>query len=93
MDFEYHQRYPLDYEAQNGQGKISFHSEHLGASDVGVAMHRRLFRRQIEAVAKGGDPVGVAFREEDRRISIEACSWTVTGASRPSREADQVTVS
>jgi hypothetical protein len=27
--------------------------------------------------ASGGDPVGVAFAEKDRRISIEARSWMI----------------
>jgi phenylpropionate dioxygenase-like ring-hydroxylating dioxygenase large terminal subunit len=80
MDFEYHQRNPLDYEAQNGQGKITFHSqENLGFTDTGVGMHRRLFKNQVEIVAKGGDPVGVAFKEEDRRVNIEAKSWMIPG--------------
>lgn len=77
MDFEYHQRNPLDYEAQSGQGKISFHSqEHLSFSDRGLGMHRKLFRRQCEIVARGGDPVGVAFTETDRLVRVEARSWT-----------------
>lgn len=76
MDQEYHQRNPLDYEAQNSQGKITLHSEeHLVYSDTGVGMHRRLFKQQCERVAQGGDPVGVAFTEADRRVSIEARSW------------------
>jgi hypothetical protein len=76
MSFADHQRNPLDYEAQAGQGKITFHSqEHLGASDGGVGMHRRLFKQQCEIVAKGGDPVGVAFTEEDRLVKIFARSW------------------
>jgi phenylpropionate dioxygenase-like ring-hydroxylating dioxygenase large terminal subunit len=76
MDEEYHQRNPLDYEAQNSQGPISFHSEeHLAFTDTGVGMHRRLYKQQCEAVAKGEDPIGVAFKEEDRRVSIEARSW------------------
>ena len=76
MDFEYHQRNPLDYEAQAGQGKITFHSqEHLAFTDRGVGMHRKLYKQQCETVAKGGDPVGVAFKEEDRLVRIEARSW------------------
>lgn len=76
MDMEYHQRNPLDYEAQNGQGPITLHSEeHLGYTDTGIGMHRRLFRQQCEIVGKGGDPIGVAFKEEDRRWNIEARSW------------------
>ena len=79
MTLEEHQRNPLDYEAQSSQGKITFHSEeHLVASDRGVNMHRRLYRRECQIVADGGDPVGVAFAEEDRVIKIEARSWMVS---------------
>ena len=73
---EDHQRHPLDYEAQSSQGKITFHSqEHLARSDRGVSMHRRLFKKQCEVVAQGGDPVGIAFTEGDRVVRIEARSW------------------
>jgi len=86
MTLEDHQRHPLDYEAQSSQGKISFHSqEHLALSDRGVVMHRRLFKRQCEIVANGGDPVGVAFAENDRLIKIEARSWMV-----PAKEAERI---
>jgi phenylpropionate dioxygenase-like ring-hydroxylating dioxygenase large terminal subunit len=81
LSLEERQRFPGDYEAQNGQGTITRHSEeHLAYSDSGVVMHRRLFREQAEVVRNGGDPVGVAFREEDRRVNIEARAWTVTAA-------------
>ena len=79
---EERQRFPGDYEAQNGQGTITAHSdEHLAYSDTGVGMQRRLFKQQVETVAKGGDPLGVAFREEDRRLNIEARAWTVSAGS------------
>ena len=81
MTLEEHQRHPLDYEAQSSQGKITFHSEeHLVTSDRGVNMHRRLYRRQCQIVADGGDPVGVAFADEDRVIKIEARSWMVSAS-------------
>ncbi len=57
---EEHQQFPGDYEAQVGQGPITFHSEeHLASSDRGVALVRRMLKRQIEAVAAGNDPLGV----------------------------------
>lgn len=57
-----HQRFPGDYEAQKSQGDITWHSrEHLARSDVGIVMLRRFMRRQVEIVAGGGDPAGVAF--------------------------------
>jgi nitrite reductase/ring-hydroxylating ferredoxin subunit len=55
-----HQRLPGDYEAQVGQGPVTLHSEeHLTATDRGVSRLRRLLRRQLAAVAAGGDPLGV----------------------------------
>ncbi len=82
MTLEEHQRHPLDYEAQSSQGPITFHSqEHLGRSDGGVAMHRRLFKQQCEIVAKGGDPVGVAFSEKGRCRQILARSWMIAAGS------------
>jgi phenylpropionate dioxygenase-like ring-hydroxylating dioxygenase large terminal subunit len=81
MTLEDHQRHPLDYEAQSSQGKITFHSqEHLARSDRGVSMHRRLFRKQCEVVAQGGDPVGVAFSESDV-VRIEARSWMLAATA------------
>ena len=64
---EEHQKFPGDTEAQVGQGAITFHSEeHLMSSDQGVSMLRNLLRNQVDIVAKGGDPVGVAFDEAER---------------------------
>jgi nitrite reductase/ring-hydroxylating ferredoxin subunit len=52
---------PGDWEAQVGQGPITFHSEeHLETSDKGVVMVRRLLQRQLEAVKAGDDPINVS---------------------------------
>ena len=70
---EEHRRFPGDWEAQTGQGEITFHSEeHLRLSDKGVAMLRRLFLKQAEAVAAGADPVLVAFDESEAMVRFEA---------------------
>ncbi len=46
--------------AQESQGPILDRTaEHLGVSDEGVILLRRLFKQCIEAVQKGQDPVGV----------------------------------
>ena len=51
---EEHRAYPGDYEAQVGQGPITFHSaEHLASSDKGVTMFRHAFRQGVNAVANG----------------------------------------
>jgi phenylpropionate dioxygenase-like ring-hydroxylating dioxygenase large terminal subunit len=70
---EEHQKFPGDTEAQVGQGPITFHSEeHLMSSDQGVAMLRQMFQRQLEALAAGKDPVGVAFDEKDAYVKFDA---------------------
>lgn len=70
---EEHQRFPGDYEAQVGQGAITWHSEeNLTSTDQGVAMLRRLLRRQVDAVAKGGDPIGVVFDDDQALVRLEA---------------------
>lgn len=57
-----HQRYPADYEAQSGQGKIAVQAdEHLVRSDTGVVMLRRKLAAQVRRVEEGKDPVGLSF--------------------------------
>jgi len=46
--------------AQESQGPVFDRSgEHLGVSDEGVIMLRRMFKQCIEAVQRGQDPVGI----------------------------------
>ena len=72
---EEHQRMPGDYEAQVGQGATTFHSEeHLVSTDRGIAMLRTLLKRQVDLVAEGGDPMGVAF--EGASDLVELASGT-----------------
>ena len=67
-DYEARQRKPNDYEAQVTQRPIAIHAlEHLGATDRGITMFRRIVRRGIRAVQKGRDPKGV-FRKEGEVI-------------------------
>jgi len=55
--YEEQQKKPGDYEAQVSQRPIAIHAlEHLGASDRGVIMFRRLLREQIRLVGKGKTP-------------------------------------
>ena len=68
-----HQRMPGDYEAQVGQGPISYHSEeHLTSTDKGVGMCRRMLAQQIKIVQDGGDPVGVNFDPAQQVVVLEA---------------------
>ena len=62
--WEKRQREPRDYEAQESQRPIAIHGmEHLGATDRGIIMLRRLIRQGIEAVQRGGDPKGMGGGE------------------------------
>jgi hypothetical protein len=73
---EEHQRFPGDCEAMVGQGSITLHDEeHLVTTDTGVVMLRRLFQRQLDAVAAGRDPVGVVFDESRALIDFEAGNY------------------
>ena len=52
------------------QGPITDRTtEHLGRSDIGVAMLRKMFREQMDVVAAGGDPLGT-IREPHERIDL-----------------------
>lgn len=73
MTLEEHQDMPNDYEAQSTTGPrgIALHSdEHLVRSDIGIGLQRRVLRREIEKVAKGGDPLNVAFRPGEEILSV-----------------------
>ncbi len=77
-----HQRFPGDYEAQVSQGPITLHSEeHLVSSDRGVVMLRTLLERQVEAVARGENPAGVAFTGASDLVEIAAGTTLVSEAS------------
>lgn len=68
---EERQNEPGDYEAQIGQGPITLHSEeHLATSDQGIGLLRRMLEKQIKAVEDGGDPIGVAFDENEALIHV-----------------------
>lgn len=73
---EEHQIMPGDYEAQVGQGPITFHSEeHLTTTDKGVGMCRRLIAQQIKIVQEGGDPIGVCFDPAEQIVNLEAGNY------------------
>ena len=70
---EEHQIMPGDWEAQVGQGPVTIHSEeHLTTTDRGIAMMRRFWKRQVDTVARGEDPAGVAFTEDAAWVAFEA---------------------
>jgi nitrite reductase/ring-hydroxylating ferredoxin subunit len=73
---EEHRRFPGDYEAMVGQGPITLHDEeHLATTDTGIVMLRRMFQRQLDAVAAGRDPIGVVFDESKALIDFEAGNY------------------
>jgi hypothetical protein len=78
-----HRDFPGDYEAQVSQGPIAWHSEeHLATSDRGIAMLRRVLRRQLERIAAGLDPAGVSFDADAPPVRFEAGNWVEEPAPR-----------
>jgi 5,5'-dehydrodivanillate O-demethylase len=74
--FDAHGRYVTNYvEGQDimawcTQGVITDRTtEHLGRSDIGVALLRKMFREQMTRVADGEDPLGT-IREPHERIDL-----------------------
>jgi phenylpropionate dioxygenase-like ring-hydroxylating dioxygenase large terminal subunit len=77
---EEHQKFPGDYEAQVSQGTITAHSEeHLVSSDKGVAMVRRMLKRQLDAMAEGRDPAGIVRDADAPPIVFEAGNFLIDG--------------
>ena len=55
--YEERQRQPGDFEAQESQRPIAVHAlEHLGTTDRGVTLVRKLLREGIRALQRGEDP-------------------------------------
>lgn len=80
------QDFPGDFEAQAGQGPVNLHSEeHLATSDRGIAMLRRMMKKQIAIVAEGGDPLGVHFDESQALVRIRSGNFFTASNSE---EAD-----
>ena len=74
------QRFPNDWETQSSQGPITRHGdEHLVSSDRGIVMLRRLYARQAQIVADGGDPIGVTFAGDPMR-HVEAGAFVSAAA-------------
>jgi 5,5'-dehydrodivanillate O-demethylase len=65
-----------DAMAWETQGRLADRSrEHLGTSDRGVIMFRKLLKEQIDIVRNGGDPMGVIRDpEKNRFIDFEVIS-------------------
>ena len=79
---EERQRFPGDYEAQTGQGRITLHSEeHFATSDKGIALLRRFLEQQLKIVADGGDPACVAFDEQNAYVRFDAGNYLADAAA------------
>jgi len=77
MTEEEHQHYPTDWEAMISQGRIEESvDEHLGTTDRGIFMLRRMMKREMEVVSDGRDPMGVTF-DRDASFSFEAGNYFV----------------
>jgi 5,5'-dehydrodivanillate O-demethylase len=86
------------------QGDITDRTaEHIGKSDIGVVMLRRMFREQLALVAEGKDPTVGFTREKHERIGLPcekdkfgvnflefALAWLEMGSSRYSPALDTV---
>jgi hypothetical protein len=74
-NLEDQQRQPSDYEAQVSQRPIAIHGmEHLGATDRGITMFRKLVKDGIKAVQEGRDPD--VLSRDDKPVSTY-CNDTV----------------
>jgi hypothetical protein len=63
--YEDRQRQPGDYEGQVSQRPIAVHGlEHLGWSDQGVVLIRKLLREGVRAVQRGEDPKHVNLAKD-----------------------------
>jgi 5,5'-dehydrodivanillate O-demethylase len=73
-----------DAMAWETQGKLADRSrEHLGSSDRGVVMFRKLLKEQIEIVRNGGDPMGVIRDPEKNKLIEFEVVGEVLGVVRP----------
>jgi 5,5'-dehydrodivanillate O-demethylase oxygenase subunit len=103
-----HGRHIVDYiEGQDimawvTQGAITDRTaEHLGSSDIGVTMLRRMFRENMAAVEDGRDPIAVTREPHDRiELPLErdkfgagyafATAWIDQGSMRYSPQASEL---
>jgi nitrite reductase/ring-hydroxylating ferredoxin subunit len=89
--YEERQRVPGDYDAQVSQRSIAIHAlEHLGGTDRGVVMLRRLIRSGIQAVRAGQDPKGIVRRALNHPIHTYTNDTIVELPLVPEPEAAKV---
>ena len=87
--YEERQRSPGDYDAQVGQRPIAVHAlEHLGATDQGIAMMRKLIREGIRALKNGKEPAGLK-RKPDEVIQTYSQNRVLRVPPAPTEDADR----
>ena len=87
--YEERQRLPGDFEAQVGQRPIAVHElEHLGATDQGIAMMRKLIREGIRALKNGEEPTGPK-RKPDEVIPTYSQNRVLRVAPAATEDADR----
>jgi len=87
--YEERQRAPGDWDAWVSQGTITKHyREHLGATDAGINLYRRLLRREIEKVDKGGALVGL-FKAADNPVTTYCHNTVITVPKENGSQHDQ----
>jgi 5,5'-dehydrodivanillate O-demethylase len=70
-------------------------TEHLGESDKGIILYRRLLRQQMQIVEDGGDPMNT-FRDPTKNVSVRVPTesddpnWKGYGDTRGTRQAQSV---
>lgn len=71
-----------DKMAWETQGGITDRSkEHLGASDRGILLFRKMLKEQIDIVRQGGEPRGLV-RDPEKNVCIDLAGWQNEGDLR-----------
>lgn len=87
--YEVTQRQPGDYEAQVSQRPIAIHKlEHLGSTDRGISMLRKILRDDIRAVQRGDEP-RFAFNEEGKIYATYASDTVVRVPRKGTAQEDR----
>ena len=88
-DYEKRQRVPGDYDAQVSQRPIAVHAhEHLGTTDRGVFLLRKMLREGIRAIGSERETKGLLTRE-DGVIPTYASDVILRVPPAPTPEADR----
>ena len=87
--YEDRQKAPGDWDAWVSQGPINIHgNEHLGVTDRGVVMYRKLLREGIRATARGEDPKNLLRAAPERPIPTITQNTVLSIPARPDAAAE-----